>query len=273
VTLLHAPTSRPRIVRSNRRLTPRIPADKLPWLATAQLAARGFVSLIDLSIGGASFDVAYRLQAGDPTELELVTERERTVAIGRILRSEIVSVRRDSILYRGACAFDKPLPWRHQLTPAAAAQTFSSAGAGTFEHWPGWSEIQLVFRYGRRLEGYARAFSGRGDVIEVWPSLAALMQQRQVIPLSLLRAVKVVRDVSGEESPRVEHTDMDGGFAQVEVVFKNGHTLSGATPHYEDGDSGFWLFPQNVQVGLRIFVLSSAVAEIRVLQDPLSGIP
>lgn len=100
-------------------------------------------------------------------------------------------------------------------------------------------------------------------MIEVWPSRVAQMQQRQVVPLSLLRTVSFVQDFS-EELPWSEHAGPDGGFARVEAVFKNGQTLSGAMPHYAEGDPGFWLFAGSVSSGPRVFVVSSAVAEIRV---------
>jgi hypothetical protein len=263
--LLDTPPSRPRIVQLNRRADPRIPVEQLDWLDAAQLAFGGSVALIDLSIGGASFEVSHRLRAGDETQLELVAGHKRTVASGRIVRSQIVAVRSDSVRYRGACAFDKPLPWTGQLLAAPARTNPLFAAIGRYEHWPGWCEIQAVFRHGRRLQGYTQAFSGNEATIDVWPSRSTSSDQRQIVPLSLLRAIRIIRDFKGDGMSRANGAQHARAFTPVEILFKNGDTMRGGTPQYEEDGVGFWLFPENLPATSPVFAISSAVAEIRVL--------
>jgi hypothetical protein len=262
--LLDTTASTPRIVQMNRRADPRIPADKLHWLDAVRLTFGVSVSLIDLSMRGASFEVPCRIRAGDQTEFELVAERERTLAPGRILRSEVVDVRPESIRYRGACTFDMPLPWPGRLRPAPADEARSLGSADLYEPWPGWSEMLLVFRHGRRLQGYTRAFSGADATLDLWPSRAALPRERQVVPLALLRTIRVVRDFDGEGSSLSDGPDITSAFPRVEVAFKNGQLIRGLTPGYDPGRLGFWLFPGRSPDVLRLYAVSSAVAEIRV---------
>jgi hypothetical protein len=262
--LLATPASTPRIVRANRRADPRVPADKLHWLEDVRLAYGMSVSLIDLSVRGAFFEVACRLRAGDPTQLELVAERERTVASGRILRSEVVGLESDSVRYRGALAFDAPLPWMGRLLSAAADQDLTFASADLYEPWSGWSEILLLFRHGRRLQGYTQAFHGSEATLDLWPSRAALPRDRQVVPLTLLRAIHVVRDFGGDGLALADEGEISRAFPHVEIAFKNGQVMRGTTPGCNPDRMGFWLFPRTRRDLIRVFALSSAVAEIRI---------
>jgi hypothetical protein len=262
--LLDSPVNAPRIVYLNRRADPRIPADKLHWLDAVRLTFGVSVSLIDLSMRGASFEVPCRIRAGDPTEFELIAERERTLAPARILRSEVVDVRPESLRYRGACTFDMPLPWPGRLRTAAVGQDRSLGSANVYEPWPGWSEILIVFRHGRRLRGYTHAFSGADPTLDVWPSRAAVPRERQVVPLALLRTISVVRDFGGDGSSLSDRREATSAFPNVEIAFKNGQLMFGATPGYEEDRLGLWLLPRHSPNVLRVFAVSSAVAEIRV---------
>jgi hypothetical protein len=257
--LLNQAVSRPRIVQGDRRVDPRVPADKLQWIEAVRLTRGASVSLIDLSARGAFFEVPSRLRVGDPTQLELVAERKRTIASGHILRSEVVGISADSVRYRGACAFDAPLPWTGRLRLAAALEHPTLPDAGTYEPWTGWSEIELVFRHGRRLQGYLRAFCGSEVQLDVWPTRTAQPGTAQVVPVTLLRAVHVIRDFGGDGSP-----DASPAFPHVEITFKNGQVIQGGTPGYREDRMGLWVFPQRRHDLLRVFAVSSAVAEIRV---------
>src|SRR5882762_7938879 len=108
--------SRPTLVRRNRRAYPRLPADQLGWLKRVRLAYGPAVSLIDLSVQGAFFEVDFRLRLGDPTAFELVAADERAVVTGHIVRTEISGLSADVVRYRGACEFERPLPWGRRLS-------------------------------------------------------------------------------------------------------------------------------------------------------------
>jgi hypothetical protein len=254
----------PRIVQANRRVDPRVPADKLHWIEDVRLTCGGAVSLIDLSARGAFFEVPSRLRVGDPTQLELMSDRKRTIAPGQIVRSEVVGVAADCMRYRGACAFDTPLPWTGRLRSAAAVEHPTLPDAGLYAPWDGWSEVLLVFRHGRRLQGYVRAFGGSEVQLDVWPSRMALPGTRQVVPLTLLRAIQVVRDFGVDGSPRADGREISPAFPHVEMTFKNGQVVRGTTPGYRQDGLGLWVFPPRRHDPIRVFAVSSAVAEIRV---------
>jgi hypothetical protein len=259
-----APVAIPRIVRANRRANPRVPADQLQWLEDVRLTYGQSVSLIDLSARGAFFEVGCRLRAGDPTQLELVATRDRIVATGRILRSEVVAIETSRVLYRGACEFDAPLPWTNRLSAAAVGLDRTTLPTEHFEPWPHWSEIVAVFRHGRRLPGFMRAFDGSAGVLEVWPSRAAVLKERHVIPLSLLRAVHVIRDFAGDGRSLADGPERSGKWPYVEIAFTNGQVLRGTTPGHREDGAGLWVCTRGADPSTRVFAVSSAIAEIRV---------
>ena len=69
------------------------------------------VSLLDVSAGGALVEAAHRLLPGAWVEVHLRREDDREVLRGRILRSSVARLRADVVIYRGAIAFERLLPW------------------------------------------------------------------------------------------------------------------------------------------------------------------
>ena len=101
--LLEDRSSKPIVVKRNRRAYPRLAADQLPWLKRAHLAGGPAVSLVDLSVYGAFFEVDHRLRCGDATHLELVAEDDQKTVVGHILRTEVSGLTADGVRYRSAC--------------------------------------------------------------------------------------------------------------------------------------------------------------------------
>lgn len=259
------PVSTPRVVQANRRAVPRLRADDLPWLERARLRNGSPVSLIDLSLGGAFFEVAAHLRPGDLTEFEFVGDDGRAVAAGRILRSEVVQIHSDGVRYRGACAFAGPLPWSRRLAPLPVPDREPVIhGNDRFQPWWGCSETRLVFRHGPRLAGFTRGFQGTEGMLDLWPSRTASAREKQVVPLALLRALYVVRDFDAAGWPLTPNPRDAKAFQQVEVVFRNNERICGGITRFQKDDIGFWLLPLNPRDAVRVFAVSSAVAEIHV---------
>jgi hypothetical protein len=253
---------------------PRLRADDLRWLERARLRNGSPISLIDLSLRGAFFEVASRLRPGDLTELELVGDSHRTVTAGRIIRSEIAAVRTDGIVYRGACAFDGPLPWTQRLAPAPTLDREPVIHRDvSFRPWSGCSETRLVFRHGPRLAGFTRGFQGFQGTIDLWPSLTAPAREKQVVPLALLRALYIVRDFDDAGVPLTIDPHDAETLQQVEVVFSNNERVAGGITGFQKGDLGFWVLPVHQQDGIRVFAVSSSVSEIRVFSRSEDGVP
>lgn len=263
--LLAQPISTPRVVQANRRAAPRLRGDNLPWLERARLRNGSPLSLIDLSLRGAFFEVASRLRPGDLTEFEFVGEDGRAVTSGRILRSEVAEVRSDGLLYRGACAFAGPLPWTRRLVlPPVPGHEPVIRGDDSFQPWSGCSETRLVLRHGPRLAGFTRGFQGSEGIVDLWPSRTASAHEKQAVPVALLRALYVVRDFDAIGSPLTLDPHDAEALQQVEVVFRNNERICGGIARFQKDDGGFWLLPLNQREGIRMFAVSSAVAEIRV---------
>jgi len=255
----------PRVVQANRRAVPRVRAGDLPWLERARLLNGSPLSLIDLSLGGAFFEVAARLMPGDLTEFEFVGDERRAVTAGRILRSEVVQVRSDGVLYRGACAFDDPLPWTRRLAlPSSREPEPVIQGDERFQPWWGSSEARLVFRHGRRLTGFTRGFQGSEGIVDLWTSPNAAGGEKQSVPIPLLRALYVLRDFDAAGCPMAPDPRAAKALEQVEVVFRNNERISGGITRFQRDEIGFWILPLDPQEGVRVFAVSAAVAEIRV---------
>jgi hypothetical protein len=225
------------------------------------LAGGACASVIDLSMHGALFDIAVRLHPGDTTKFELIAADDRTMVTGRVVRSEISAFGPDGIRYRGACRFDRPLPWRGRLS--APARALPVLQAGDQPSWPGWSEVQLTFRHGRCLSGYTRGFHPAAAIVHVWPSRGESNREPpQIVPLSLLRHVDFVRDFDDAGQPQPATSGTDRSSHAVEVTFQNNHALLGTIPGYDPGQIGFWIRPSRPSDLARVFAISAAVREI-----------
>jgi hypothetical protein len=67
-------------------------------------------AVIDLSPGGASIEVSYRLLPGAVIDLQIDTANGRLDARGRVLRCAIVRLRPNAVSYRAAVAFEGEYP-------------------------------------------------------------------------------------------------------------------------------------------------------------------
>jgi hypothetical protein len=263
--LLQDRFSAPILVRRNRRAYPRLAADQLQWLKAVRLKYGPAVSLIDLSVHGAFFEVDYRLRLGDEANLELVAVDERADVTGHIVRTEVVGLSADGVRYRGACEFERPLPWRSRLSLPGPPPERPVIQPMEYQPWSGWNEVRLMFRHGRRLHGYARGFHPSESVMNVWPSCTASVRGRETVPLSLLRTIVFVGDLDedGRSQPS-QHYDA-GSLTPVEVTFRNNDVVRGVTPGYDSGQVGFWVLPSHPHEQGRVFALSATVREICLL--------
>jgi hypothetical protein len=258
---VQAPLSTPTLIRRNRRAYPRLGADQLQWVDRVRLTYGPSVSLIDLSVHGAFFEVDYRLRPGEATDFEVVALDERTMETGHIVRAEISGLSAGGVRYRGACAFDRPLPWSRLSVPEPPP-ALPIVQPAEYQPWGGCSEIRLAFRHGRRLHGYTRGFHPSASALSLWPSPTASDRERQTVPLSLLRTVMFVRDLADDGSPARGQRPAAPSLQPVEVTFKNRDVVRGSILGYNPGELGFWIFPPPPPEQARVFAVSSAVREI-----------
>jgi hypothetical protein len=69
------------------------------------------VMVVDISAGGALVEGTCRLLPGTRVQLHLRRDRQAEMMRGRVLRCSVVHLRANVVCYRGAIAFDRPLPW------------------------------------------------------------------------------------------------------------------------------------------------------------------
>jgi len=256
--------STPRIVAANRRTDVRIAARDLPWLLGARMAGGPIVSVINLSLRGALFEIPQLLRPGDPADFEIDADGERTRSSSIIVRSEIAELRADAVRYRGACAFADPLPWTERLTVRSSGDQDVRLPTAVYDPWAGWSECAVLLRHGRRrLAGFMQAFQPWSGALTLCASPRPAESRRDIVPLSLVRAVIVSRDVMGVDAPAASALPPPDSRA-VEVVFRNNQRLHGTIPAFSADEPGFWILPAAADRWTRVFAVAEAVAEIRV---------
>jgi hypothetical protein len=249
----------PQLVRGERRASPRIASDQLPWLKHVGLDVTRAVSIIDLSVHGALFEVDVPVRPGQATRVELFGDDVRALVSGHVLRTEVSALNLDGIRYRSACAFSEPLPWRHRLAQASRHPPRINVPP-PYSPSEAWSELRATFLHGRTLQMYACRFEPSRGYVDVWPTCDT-SGARQTIPLSLLRKIVFVRAIGADGAARAISSADAPCLQPVEVTFRNNEVVCGSALGYSETDRGLWVFPTGAHNA--VFAVASAVREIR----------
>jgi hypothetical protein len=67
--------------------------------------------IVNVSPGGALIETCRGLSPGRTVDLQIETNKHRTVVRGRVLRCAIVQLLASQLTYRSAIVFDRHLPW------------------------------------------------------------------------------------------------------------------------------------------------------------------
>jgi hypothetical protein len=232
------------------------------------------VTLIDLSISGMLIERDDRLCPGSTLSLELIGS-SRIVAPFRIIRSQIARLR-EGALYRGACAFSRPLELPDLLyesstttdtRPLSPSRSAETPGPGGGQPSGAWSKVILRCLDGRPLMGFCNDFSASRMECHLWPSVGALSSQQMVVPLSRLKAVLFVRDFDanpGYVERRTFETAPHG--RKLEVTFLDDEVIVGSTLSYRPDGLGFFLCPADPRSNnMRIFVVCGSIRRARFI--------
>jgi len=124
----------------------------------------------------------------------------------------------------------------------------------------------VAFLDGRRLKGYLLNFSAIKESFRLFSSDNAKQQAGSDIFMKDLKAIFFVRDFEGDpsrnESPNPN--SLKHG-RKLQVTFKDGEQISGATEAYSAQKLGFFMFPLcDDSNNLRIFVINRNVAQVKV---------
>jgi hypothetical protein len=260
---------------SDRRAHPRLSGPDLGWLRTARIKNGPAVTLVDLSVGGVLLESDNRLCPGSALALELVGSSQIVVPL-RVVRSQIASLREGAALYRGACAFKRPLALRDLVRQASTTNgprplsspesaDASRPGAGLLS--VGWSMVILRYLDGRALRGFSNDFSAARTQFHLWPSVGAPANEQMIVPLSRLKAVFFVRDFAGNPDyiDQQEFETAPTG-RKIEITFLDGEVIVGSTLSYRPEGTGFFLCPADPRSNnARIFVVCGSVRHARFI--------
>ncbi len=106
----------------NRRVDLRLSPEKLSAPASIRIPNRPAVTLVDLSPGGALFDLPFQIRPDSRMTVEFRAASERMMLPFRLLRCYVTSLR-GGVRYQAAGAFEERLEWEPLLADAAAETT------------------------------------------------------------------------------------------------------------------------------------------------------
>lgn len=98
-------------VRRERRASERVLALKMEGMERARLRPGRTAQIVNLSPGGALIETDWRLLPGTRVEMQVGDPVPLFRVAGFILRSQVASLDRERIRYRGALMFEKRLPF------------------------------------------------------------------------------------------------------------------------------------------------------------------
>ena len=97
-------------IETDRRLTNRHGGDELRWLRATRVRPGQAATLINWSSHGLLVETGTRLVPETAVVVQLIGERRRVMASGRVLRSSVASISGVSgVRYHGAVRLDRPI--------------------------------------------------------------------------------------------------------------------------------------------------------------------
>lgn len=132
-------------------------------------------------------------------------------------------------------------------------------------------QVKVIVRYvdGRVVKGFTQDFFPNKDRFHLRVLENGSGDGLQLILLKDLKALFFVRDFGGNPSYNERKAFVEGDRAQgrkVEVIFKDGEKLVGATLGYDPNRSGFFFFPVDDKCNnIRVFAVQSSVETVRYI--------
>ncbi|HYM24549.1 MAG TPA: PilZ domain-containing protein [Vicinamibacterales bacterium] len=118
----------PVVLRCERR-HPRTPHVDEHGIVAAQVRPGHHADLLNVSASGVLIETTYRLLPGSRVELRMDRRRGPITIRGQVLRCS-VSRLQPHVIYRGAIAFDRDLPWPDEREGYSVPDTDQRPGPG-----------------------------------------------------------------------------------------------------------------------------------------------
>jgi small nuclear ribonucleoprotein (snRNP)-like protein len=124
------------------------------------------------------------------------------------------------------------------------------------------NRVVVAYVDGRRVKGHTYNFSAMKDVLTVF---SKDNNEKIETPMRELKAIFFVKDFEGTPNKPDEEADRMPQGRPIEVTFKDGEKLKGATNGYNPQKLGFFMLPALANSNnLRIFVVSSNTAAVKL---------
>jgi len=127
------------------------------------------------------------------------------------------------------------------------------------------NKVVVAFLDGRRVKGRIFNFSAIKETFDLFPPEDGNQPKSVAIRIAELKALFFVKDLIGDPThrePPDEEVFKHG--RKIEVIFRDGERLLGATDAYNPQKLGFFVFPANPRSNnLRIFVVTKNVQQVR----------
>jgi hypothetical protein len=128
------------------------------------------------------------------------------------------------------------------------------------------SKLVVACLDGRRMKGYVFNFSPQRERFRLFPEANSSPESGTDVEIADLKALFFVRDFAGNPQYKEHYESKSGRGRRLEVTFKDGERIIGATEGWSPQKLGFFLFPADVQTNnLRVFVINRNVAQVRLL--------
>ncbi len=132
-------------------------------------------------------------------------------------------------------------------------------------------QSKVIVRYvdGRVVKGFTQDFFPNKECFHLRPLDSVAGNGLLEVHLKDLKALFFVRDFGGNPSYNERKAFVNGERAQgrkVEVTFKDGEKVEGATLGYDPNRSGFFFFPADDKCNnIRVFAIKSFVDSVRYI--------
>lgn len=96
---------------ADRRAFARLARDEDHGMGTVRVRPGHHAKMLNVSPGGVLIETGRGMSPGRTVDLQIETEKHRTVVRGRVLRCTVIQLLASHVTYRSAIAFDRHLPW------------------------------------------------------------------------------------------------------------------------------------------------------------------
>lgn len=247
----------PPLLRAYRRFS----SSELSGLRTARVKWGPEVSIIDLSAGGARFEIPAELAPSSTVVLEFSSPTKTVLRTAQIVRCQSLHPIDSTARSEAACAFRRPFPVAEFAGQAAG----DGPAPASEDARRAWQQVVGKYRDGRLIRGYTNDFSPMNPYLHISPAPHA--EGSEFVSMMHLDALFFGRDARRSDLDDVELSGPDvvpANGRRVAVPLPNGTEIVGSARSYSRNASGFFVESFDQDSGtFRVFVTAGGVRSVR----------